>query len=322
MQRKKNETLAKKAATQTQPLEPSPPPIKEQTRQPFRSIPSQSQNYFNTPPLLQEFVLPNQIQSNQQFQPQIIQQQQAPPRRLTNTSTSSVASSTKNVRWSSPIAEHLTISSINESFNFSSLRIYIPEDVELIHEIDNPLFIEEQYLNFGNYRIMKDCGCESIRYDNGDLQYCCLTDVNVNVSFDLNSYNLTLFYFQICYFEENGQLTVTLPGGYVVNTFQSMQLEIIREQTDEKSIVIPNGIRYEYYTVPNQENQARDKIFNKDEGERRTAEGKEEILVEPVTVRSEKDYVEQYDDHIAFFCPGFTVSFCFGFSLVIVGIQF
>uniref|UniRef100_A0A914YJZ0 Uncharacterized protein n=1 Tax=Panagrolaimus superbus TaxID=310955 RepID=A0A914YJZ0_9BILA len=158
---------------------PQPPPPKEQ-RQPFHPIPPQKQ-FDRSIPKSHETIIPpvkplpkQQIPSHHyHFQPQQF-------RRLTNTSTSSIESTTKNVHWSSPIAEHLTISSISE--NVSSLRVYIPEDAELVRTIDNPLYIEEQYLQFGDYRVMKECKCESLRYPNGDIQYCCLSDVNVNVS--------------------------------------------------------------------------------------------------------------------------------------------
>uniref|UniRef100_A0AC35F7V9 Uncharacterized protein n=1 Tax=Panagrolaimus sp. PS1159 TaxID=55785 RepID=A0AC35F7V9_9BILA len=216
------------------------------------------------------------------------QEQQLPPRRLTNTSTSSVASSTKNVHWSSPIAEHRSISGNSENFDFSSLRIYIPEDIDRTDTIDTPDFVEEQYSQFGCYRVMKECKCESIRYVNGDLQYCCLSDVNVN----------------ICYFEENGQLTVTLAGGFIINIFSTKQLEILRTATNEKSIVKPNGTRFEYLNVPNEANQAVE-MFEKNGGQRKNPDGSVVTLEEMNTIRNEDDTVVQDDSRILFCCPGF-----------------
>uniref|UniRef100_A0AC34F605 Uncharacterized protein n=1 Tax=Panagrolaimus sp. ES5 TaxID=591445 RepID=A0AC34F605_9BILA len=172
--------------------QPTVPPPREQ-RQPFHPIPPQKQFEQSIPKSFETIIPPvkplprqqfhqQQQQSHHQFHPQQQPQKQfqPPQRKLTNTSTSSIESptTTKNVHWSSPIEEHLTISSISE--NFSSLRIFIPEDAELVRTINNPLYDEEQYFQFGDYRIMKECKCESLRYPNGDIQYCCLNDVNVN----------------------------------------------------------------------------------------------------------------------------------------------
>jgi hypothetical protein len=184
-------------------------PPQQQSRQPLRQLSQQQQQYERPMPRAQEITPPfilqqqparqeqEQLPSQRQKPPQRQQQQeqQLPQRRLTNTSTSSVASSTKNVHWGSPIAEHQSISGNSENFNFSSLQIYIPEDVDPTDTIDTPDFVEKQYSQFGCYRIMKECKCESIRYVNGDLQYCCLTDVNVNVSFSLAFFTLLLVLF-------------------------------------------------------------------------------------------------------------------------------
>uniref|UniRef100_A0A914PW24 Uncharacterized protein n=1 Tax=Panagrolaimus davidi TaxID=227884 RepID=A0A914PW24_9BILA len=138
---------------------------------------------------------------------------------------------------------------------------------------------------------MKECKCESIRYQNGDLQYCCLTDVNVN----------------ICYFEENGQLTVILAGGFIINTFPSKQLEIHRTATNELSVVDPNGTRFEYLNVPNEEKQAIE-MFDKNGGRRKNPDGSIVTLEDMNIIRDENDTVEQIDSAILFSCPGFYVS--------------
>uniref|UniRef100_A0A914PLC6 Uncharacterized protein n=1 Tax=Panagrolaimus davidi TaxID=227884 RepID=A0A914PLC6_9BILA len=152
---------------------------------------------------------------------------------------------------------------------------------------------QEQQLRQGE--IMKECKCEIFRHKIGDLQYKCSKDFDINV----------------CYFEENGQLTVTLAGGFIINTFPSKQLEIHRTATNEKSIIDPSGTRYEYYNVTNEANQTV-KIFDKNGSERQNPDGSTVTLEYMNTSRNKNDTVEQKDSYIKFSCPGFYVSRCLG----------
>uniref|UniRef100_A0A914YZW2 Uncharacterized protein n=1 Tax=Panagrolaimus superbus TaxID=310955 RepID=A0A914YZW2_9BILA len=278
LERRMKDFIAKQSGNKT--AQTSAPPQKEPTRQPFRPLQSRKPNRFG----MQQ----NVPETHSHYPPQ--QQQELFHRRLTNTSTSSVESATKNVHWNLPNAENHDSS--NNETHFTSLRTQIPSDSQLLHKIDDQSFVEEQYRRFGSYRIMKECQCELIRYDNNDLRYCCLKDVNVNVS----------------YVDDNGQITVTLPGGYIVNIFPSMQLEIHRSETNEKSIVAPDGRRCEYFNLPNGEERFVDVIAGKDEGQRQFPDGKVEVLQNTNTKRNETDFVQLIENSILFCCPGFFVT--------------
>uniref|UniRef100_A0AC34FC39 Uncharacterized protein n=1 Tax=Panagrolaimus sp. ES5 TaxID=591445 RepID=A0AC34FC39_9BILA len=277
LERRMKEFIAKQSGNKAST---TGPPQKEQTRQPFRLLQTQRQIRFG----MQQ----NIPETNFPFPPQ--QQQQEPSqRKLTNTSTSSVESGSRHIQWNLPNAENHNLSN-NE--NFTSLRTHIPSDSQLLHKIDDQSFIEEQYRRFGFYRIMKECQCEIIRYDNNDLRYCCLKDVNVNVS----------------YVDENGQITITLPNGYIINTFPSMQLEIHRTETNEKSIVAPDGRRCEYFNFPNGAEHFVDVFVSKDEGQRQYPDGRVEVLENMNTKRNDTDFVQLIENALLFCCPGFFVN--------------
>uniref|UniRef100_A0A914PC47 Uncharacterized protein n=1 Tax=Panagrolaimus davidi TaxID=227884 RepID=A0A914PC47_9BILA len=69
---------------------------------------------------------------------------------------------------------------------------------------------------------MKECKCEIFRDENGDIEYKCLKDFNV----------------QIYSYRKTGKIQITFPDEIILTTYQSKKLDIIRGKTNEKSIIL------------------------------------------------------------------------------------
>lgn len=147
-----------------------PPPPTSSSRQPLQPLQQRTNRLgsFSKPQKIQPFILPDASVSKQ-------------PK---HSSTSSSGSTAKAVHWSSPLAEstHYSSDPFENTENYTSLRMMIPDELRPANTLSNPVSIEEIYTNFCRFRIMKQCKCESIKYENGDYQYLCLENVNVSVS--------------------------------------------------------------------------------------------------------------------------------------------
>uniref|UniRef100_A0A914QQV2 RING-type domain-containing protein n=1 Tax=Panagrolaimus davidi TaxID=227884 RepID=A0A914QQV2_9BILA len=110
-------------------------------------------------------------------------------------------------------------------------------------------------------RTMKECKCKIFRDETGDLEYKCWKDFDI----------------KICSYKKTGKIQILFPNEIIVTIYQSKRLEIIRGKTNDKSIVNPNGERFEFKT----QNMG--------------------------DFRSDEDFVRQNKNFIKFWFPEFTI---------------
>uniref|UniRef100_A0A914QQD9 RING-type domain-containing protein n=1 Tax=Panagrolaimus davidi TaxID=227884 RepID=A0A914QQD9_9BILA len=125
----------------------------------------------------------------------------------------------------------------------NNVEIVIPKKEEILP------FIETKYDNCIQ-RIMKECKCEILRYETGDLQYNC------KKGFDIN----------ICSYEKTGRIQIIFPDEITVKTYKSKRLVIIRGKTNKISTVDPNGKLFEYYSERKEFFITTEKTFRSNEG--------------------------------------------------------
>uniref|UniRef100_A0A914PGY0 RING-type domain-containing protein n=1 Tax=Panagrolaimus davidi TaxID=227884 RepID=A0A914PGY0_9BILA len=148
----------------------------------------------------------------------------------------------------------------------NNAEIVIPKKKEILP------YIETKHTNYC-HRIMKECNCEIFRYGTGDLEYKCSKD------FDINIYS-------------GDKIQITLTDEIMITINPSSQFEILRQKTEDESIVLPNGKRFEYFY----------------QGIRN---GRKEFFVETPregTFRSNEDFVQQDVNCIKFCFPKFTIN--------------
>uniref|UniRef100_A0A914PKE1 Uncharacterized protein n=1 Tax=Panagrolaimus davidi TaxID=227884 RepID=A0A914PKE1_9BILA len=132
----------------------------------------------------------------------------------------------------------------------------------------------------------ENCKCEIVKYKTSDSQYNCLKD------FDVNIYSCL----------KNDRITVILPNEFIVKISRSKKLVILRQKTNEKSIVTPDGTRYEYFNVPNDSHQNINIIYPGQQYQRNL-----QGIEKPLTIRSDEDFVRTDKNRTKFCFLGFTV---------------
>uniref|UniRef100_A0AC35GYG0 RING-type domain-containing protein n=1 Tax=Panagrolaimus sp. PS1159 TaxID=55785 RepID=A0AC35GYG0_9BILA len=150
------------------------------------------------------------------------------------------------------------------------------------NEVENAILQEVEILPYtetkrNNYyrRIMTVCQCEIIRYEIGYFQYKCLKNFNVQI------YSLY----------RTDKIQINLTDEILVTIHSSRLLEILREKTEEKSIVNSKGERFEYFYQGMQNWQKKFLVESQNKG----------------TFRSNEDYVRQDVKCIQFCFPKFTI---------------
>uniref|UniRef100_A0A914P7Q7 Uncharacterized protein n=1 Tax=Panagrolaimus davidi TaxID=227884 RepID=A0A914P7Q7_9BILA len=177
------------------------------------------------------------------------------------------------------------------------IKLFIEENMDNNDVAETQIdesYIEIRYPDYW-HRKMNKCKCELLQCmkNIGDLEYRYLEDFKINI----RSYKRWT----------DGRITEILLDGYLITIFQSTKLEILRQKTNEKSIVTPDGKRYEYFNVPNSSQHDIKIIFNSKQGIHRFANGIQEPLTEPNIVRSNVDSVKQDENYIKFCFLGFCV---------------
>uniref|UniRef100_A0A914QA41 RING-type domain-containing protein n=1 Tax=Panagrolaimus davidi TaxID=227884 RepID=A0A914QA41_9BILA len=162
------------------------------------------------------------------------------------------------------------------------------------------LFIERnneplsKTLKHESFTEMKECTCELFRYEHRHLYYRCLPD------FKMHILPRTMWM--------EGQIKVTLANGYIITLFESTKFQILRQKTNEKSVIAQSGIRYEYFNVPNRSQQEIDIIFSKNQGFKQYANGTKDFLNNTTTFRLGEDFVKQDENSIKFSWPGYNIT--------------
>jgi hypothetical protein len=107
------------------------------------------------------------------------------------------------------------------------------------------------------------------------------------------------FYVNVYSCIKSDRITVILPNEIIVKISRSEKLVILRQKTNEKSIVTPDETKYEYFNVPNGSQQDINIIY--------PGQQYQQGIEKPLTIRSDEDFVRTDKNRTKFCFLRFTV---------------